>query len=676
MAFNPATARPVNRGKFNPATARPVSQTEQVEPPAQETVSQKLADWTMAPYHEAEQAKSPSDWLGLAKTAVLEPHSAPMILEGLSNRVKGASTASLGNLLTENKIPGQDYPVARGLATGLADTALSLAPFSPSGFAGFLPMPSLLSTFGKVKSGIGKYAQKLSGKQVKPETLGGMIKEEYTGGYGKQLGELEDILGRKPEVKVPQVAEKAPEIPMEQKIQMGTELKTRRQGVLSGLKNKEEEAYKQIEGKLANSPGAIPKTVEYIKNLFGMGEGAGIANVLGETTESGIPLSTIRQQYPDYTPPINIKSIEEVNPAMPARDYGIFAKILRVGQKENITANDIKQLKTAIGQKIDWNTPRGDELNYNLIKLYRSLGEDYVDTAASAGFLKEAEAARQSSLNIYDFLDKGMIKKIGKSEFPEDIIPAMRTPSRVQQVSESLGSRDIAYVLAKHESEVKAFETGKKVSGDLMKKAKALPDVPTRKLEEVIPKADYDLHNIIQNHPSKIVDSAVRNNTPEVISAAKRNLSQDSFKFLQKGIIQKLVRENTVKSPSGVDVDIAGLGADVKKLSDSGFLDALYGAKSQEIKTLGEIAQYAGEVTEGHKFMPLPWNIRWKLMLLGNIVDMPGSTKGVLSMAEKGGGVNVDYLESLVNKPTLLSHPIQRTPGLASGLTEKRQRKK
>lgn len=320
----------------------------------------------------------------------LHPLAKPVIaLEEAGREVKRTSAEALGEHL---RTTPSRFPVTRGVAAGSLDVAATFAPFTPSEFAGYaagvMPQIKLLQRSTPVVRGLEKEAKALAGVEtpVSMAEAGTALKGQYTSNLGK-------------------------------------------------LRQAEQQAYKPLEEKLQNTPAKVDNAIEYIKDLFQMEKG-----LLSGETESGIPVSIVRQQYPEYIPPVTPKTlaaIEEANPALPSKDYGIFAKILRVGQKEDLTANDVKGIRTVIGEKIDWNAPRSDTLNYHLKNLYRALSDDYADAATAGGFAKEAETAKQSTKDFYKYLNLPTSKVSQRSNYASKAAKTLidnNTPEAVNEL--------------------------------------------------------------------------------------------------------------------------------------------------------------------------------------------------------------------------------------------------
>jgi hypothetical protein len=208
---------------------------------------------------------------------------------------------------------------------------------------------------------------------------------------------------------------------------------------IANLKKTETEAYKPLDEskKLESAPANLENTRIYLENLFK-------TNEPGSIGLEGMPLDLIRKQYPSYVPPPTpetLNNMREVQPTMPAGNLGIFSRILRASSKDNLSASDVKSLRTLVGSEIDknggWNATRTNEPVFRLKQIYETLSKDYLKSAQDSGIGDEVIKASQSTKDLYSYLNKPSSKIIDRNVYPEDLPDKLLktdSPSRVREL--------------------------------------------------------------------------------------------------------------------------------------------------------------------------------------------------------------------------------------------------
>lgn len=583
----------------------------------------------------------------------------------------------------------REFPNTVGSLGALASLSMGFAPMEPSNAA--------LASTPKVLKSATQFFPKLRRAKVVETGL-----EKTTRGLGQE-GLLQSEVGANVKSNIPVITEiptykdikpsfqetfkpnyekfaksVSPEpVPM---TKSGEVIKKGYVGKLKKLKSAESEAFKPLEenNALKDAPAKLENSRTYLEDLFKR-------NDINETNAQGIPLSTIREQFPNYTPPQTpeIRSgMGEIQPTQSSSNIGIFSRILRMAGREDLTANDIKMLRTDVGYEIDkangWNAPRTNEPIFRLKELYKKLSDDYLQAAEGAGLKDQVLKANESTRNLYGYLEKPSSEIIGKSDYSSQLQRRLidsKTPERINELfkEHDLSPNDINVVrrgvldelFRKSEGDPVKFgkewnkntpEVKKALMGDKANLVDAISDVQiemeriskinetgkllNKKLKDNILnsdayKLDQKFGNIVD---SEVVDTILKDGTPELADQLIKNLDKNSVRIVRRGIINRLIEKSKTEGAKGSKLNYDDINRNFNSLDDE-FINTMFGEDSKTVKAIKDASkQFDEDLVKAGIGRSLPSRtgvvLQWikglytRYKIAGNVSEMVERTQG------------------------------------------------
>jgi len=445
---------------------------------------------------------------------------------------------------------------------------------------------------------------------------------------------------------------------------------------LNKLRASESKAFKPLDenNKLKSSPAKLENSRQFIEELFKR-------EWINETNQQGIPLDVIRKQFPNYTPPPtaeNIGLMGEAQPTQTPSNLGVFSRITRMAGREDLTVNDVKQLRTDVGYEINkangWSAPRTNEPIYRLKQIYEKLSEDYLQAADEAGLKDQVLKANKSTRDLYGYLEKPSSEMIGKSKYPSNLPRKLidsTTPERVNELfkEHDLSPDDINVVrrgvldeyFRKSKGDPEKFrsiwdkntpEVKKALLGDKAKLVDALPEIQkiTEKMGEDILKSDANVLNkkFSKVVDSEVVDSILKDGTPELAEKLSMNLDKNSMNVLRRGIVNKLIEGSKTEGSQKTKLNYDDINKNFSKLDDQ-FIVKMFGKEAKTVKAIKDASKtFTEKLDEARIGRSLPNRTGFMIQWIKGLATRYRIPANVYKMVERTQGK--DIAEKIVPK--------------------------
>lgn len=652
-------------------------------------------------------------------------------LEKAGADVKAAKTASILNLLTKGS-----YPKPVEGAANVGNFLLDLAPFEPSSFAGYLTGPvtkafpggmePLTKAFPRsadtVGAGISRVAGEAAGPEITPETTGQAAQGAYESRVGAPLRQLTMPSPRAPISEPQPIPEPTgPEIfnPEYQRVsgKIGSEPVTQTQfgknaqafykNTAKNLQSKESRLWNSVKSEHADKSGALKNTRAYFESVFNE-SGAGVSPTYLERLNPQLRLAVENEANPEevargifereYGKPgskdvfVDPQSDPQAKGETPQlyRGMGVLQRIFEATNEKNLTFNQIKMLRTQVGQMIKSWGQRGTSFDHMLKQTYRALTEDMIASAKEGGFEKDVEAATQASRDYFRHADLPSSQIMSKTPYASDLMDKLiktDSPERVQELFREHGlsetDKDVLRrgVLDRMNFESKGDpkkfknlldqwtpDTKKEFFGDKTALVDSLGDtvktlndavanvkaenakaaesvkfrnapIPVPKAQDILSVDGYKLDKIMNGRPSELVSEILKDGSSEMARTVSGAVGKDAMPLLRRGALQEMIRgSKPTPSPSGNQINVPRLSAELQNYSPE-FIKEFWGEDAQQVMALRDASKMYAEkmaVTRGTPYNPVT-TVR-RLNFIRNLIERYKLSSGVRQVVGKTAG--------------------------------------
>ncbi len=650
------------------------------------TLAEKVVKTSFAPYKAGANLDltSPSSVVNAAKTVATNPAGILEFLAGAENKVTGAKSAALGNLLRENKIPGQNYPTARGATVAALDIPSTAAfgvqgllsamgvPFPKFGGTVNIPGGNILRNSNVAETGIENAVQKMGQPGLTQEEVGNAARDSYGARITASLeqkkaqpnpSDLEQFGRSTLEKTVQQISPQKSGA-----VEFGNTAKNRYKENVMGLYEKEQQAHNLIGEEFADAPTSTDKLHNYMQDVMSQ-HGISAEPTYLERLPSQLQEAAKQSNNPEEFARLYVQSSQgkralvadaaqrkiqlETGQEVPQITKGnnILNKLNEIASSPEISYGALKNARTTIGGMIKSWGQRGTPLEHILKGAYKAMSEDMIDGSVKNGFGKEAADANQATREFFDYVDKPSSKIIENNVYPEDLIKRLikpNSPTRAQElltehnftpeeqqslkrgVLDSMGGDigKVKNILSNWTPETKQAFFGKDAQSvtDLTDQLNSLDSkVKQVKVSDILSQDEMTLNKLMnKGSASEVVDNLLSNGTPEIARLVKSSINPNTFKLVQRGIIEKILTKKDLDS---------GLNS-----LDPEFVKEMFGNDSKQIFALGEasakLKEGLGE-TRYTPYNPIP-GMRQKMFLI-NLYQKYRLPSKIYSLLEKTG---------------------------------------
>lgn len=276
------------------------------------------------------------------------------------------------------------------------------------------------------------------------------------------------------------------------------------------------------------------------------------------------------------------------------------ADLLSDLERPDLTFNDLKLITTKVGNMIDYNAPRGDNVNRLLKNIRTALGEDKLAVGKKGGFENLVKDANKSTVDVYDILEKRPSRVVRKADYSSEVEAKLIKRKTPEAIDELLSTYEMTPDEIGKVRRSVLDQIAEDSGGDPIKTRKALLKYNKTVREKLFGEKNDLIDNIIKEgsddgqklrkfvekgEPSELIDNLVNDGTEETAKLVANSFGEETVNSIKKGIVNKVLSPHITKTAKEQVLDLAGVATDLNKMNPE-FIKATFGKDAKKMLAL------------------------------------------------------------------------------------------